>query len=267
MSGTTSGGNPAKATFEILEGENAGEVFTVQYNPKEFKEEKKVAWKEVDEQGKDKSPLEFQKGSPRSVSMDLVFDTTNQESETDVYSYWVEQLLAMTNADATPGSGESTKQSKKRPTTVRFNWGNYQITGVVESITTTYTLFSSGGVPLRAKCQVKMKEWDPEAFVYANIGTAGWEGNAIRLVETVSQQTPQDLAIQHDTTAKQVCEDNNIDDPMQPFQGGEQVIVRPGYRGDQGGGSGAEDFMNDLGQGDLLDQLLAAAESAIRSNI
>lgn len=265
MSGTTSGGNPTKATFEILEGDNAGEIFTVQYNPKEFKEDKKVSWKEVDEQGKDKSPLEFQKGSPRSVTMELLFDTTNEDSETSVYDFWVEQLLAMTNADSTPGSGESTKQSKKRPTTVRFDWGGYQITGVVESVATSYTLFSASGTPLRAKCQVKMKEWDPDAFVYVDMGGGRWEGNEIRLVQAVAGQTPTDVANQNNTTSRQVCKDNNIADPMQPFAGGEEVMVRPGYRGDDDNGGGVDDFMEDLGEGDLLHQAMAAAESGIRS--
>jgi hypothetical protein len=230
MSGTTSGGNPAKATFYIIEGTNAGKTFTVQYNPKEFKEDKKVSWKEVDEQGKDKSPLEFQKGSPRSVTMDLIFDTTNLEQETSVYDKWIEPLMATTNADATPGSGESTKQSKKRPTTIRFQWGGYQLTGVIESISTSYTLFSASGVPLRAKVQVKMKEWDPTTFGFRT-GAAGWAGTDIRLVQAVAGQTPTDLANQNGTTAQQICEDNDIEDPMQPFSGGEEVMIRPGYPG------------------------------------
>jgi hypothetical protein len=227
MSGTTSGGNPTKATFSILEGSNAGKVFTVQYNPKEFKEDKKVAWKEADAQGQNKPPLEFQKGSPRTLTIDLIFDTTNSATETNVYKEWVEPLMAMTNANATPSTGESAKQSKKRPTTVRFDWGNYQLTGVVESIATSYTLFSASGTPLRAKCQVKMKEFNPSEFAFKT-GSAGWQGNSIQLVQAVAGQTPTDLANQNNTSAQQVCEDNNIDDPMQPFTGGEQVVVRPG---------------------------------------
>ena len=186
MSQSTSS-NPTKAAFHILEGEKANETFTVQYNPKEFKVDKKVSWKEVDEQGQDKPPLEFQKGSPRSITMELMFDTTVEDegsSEQDVYWTWVEQLLAMTNTDATPASGESTKQSKKRPTTVHFQWGTFELTGVVESITTTYTLFSAEGTPLRAKCQLKMKEWDPEEFAYGNVGGSHFSFDPLAAVGT-----------------------------------------------------------------------------------
>jgi len=255
MSQSTSS-NPTKACFVILEGDYADETFTVQYNPKEFKVDKKVSWKEVDEQGKDPSPLEFQKGSPRTITMELMFDTTNEETETDVFSVWVEQLLAMTNADSTPASGEATDQGKERPTTVRFEWGTFELTGVIESITSSYTLFSAAGTPLRAKCQVKMKEWDPDAFLYADMGGGRWEGNEIKLVETKAGQLPADLANQNNTSTQQICDDNNLDDPTQPFEGGEEVIVRPGYQGDPPGGGGLpgddgyglDDFLEDLGE-------------------
>ncbi len=279
MSQSTSS-NPTKAAFVILEGDYANETFTVQYNPKEFKVDKKVSWKEVDEQGKDPSPLEFQKGSPRTITMELMFDTTNEETETDVFSTWVEQLLAMTNADSTPATGEATDRGKERPTTVRFEWGTFELTGVIESITTSYTLFAASGTPLRAKCQVKMKEWDPDAFLYADMGGGRWEGNEIKLVETKAGQLPADLANQNNTTTQQICDDNNIEDPTQPFEGGEEVVVRPGYQGhgprgqrpDQDDGYGLDDFMEDLGdakdayeeddQRGLLDIIVDAANQA-----
>jgi len=258
--------SPTKATFVILEGDKANTTFTVQYNPKEFKVDKKVSWKEVDEQGTDPSPLEFQKGSPRTITMELMFDTTKEETEVDVFSTWVEKLLFMTNADNTPQSGEATEQGKERPTTVKFEWGTFEFTGVIESVTTSYTLFSGSGKPLRAKCQVKMKEWEPDPFAYGAAGAAGWGGNAIQLIQTKAGQLPADVANQNNTTTKQVCEDNNIEDPTKPFEGGEEVVVRPGSRGGPGGGGpggpgggpggipgeddgyGLDDFLEDLGE-------------------
>ena len=236
--------NPAKATFTILEGDNADKVFTVQYNPKEFKVDKKVSWKEVEEQGQDKAPLEFQKGSPRAISMELMFDTTYDGAESSVYLEWVQQLLAMTNVDATPGGGESAGQGKKRPTSVKFLWSDFELIGVIESITTSYTMFASDGTPLRAKCQVKMKEWDPEAFDFddATGGQAFIFGEDIAaasgnysasnttsrptVATTQKGQTPSELANKYGTSTQQICVDNDIDDPFYEFQG-EDIIVRP----------------------------------------
>ena len=120
--------HPSKASFTILEGpskHSGSDKFYVQYNPKEFKVDKKVAWKEKEEQGKDASPLEFQKGSPRTITMELMFDTTYNSSGTSVYEEWVKKLLVMTNVDATPEDGEAAKGQKKRPTKVQFLWGDF----------------------------------------------------------------------------------------------------------------------------------------------
>ena len=62
---STSGG---KANFVDLEAGYG--TFTVQYNPKEFKVDKAVSWKEHDDQGQTNAGLEFQKGAPLVVSMD-----------------------------------------------------------------------------------------------------------------------------------------------------------------------------------------------------
>ena len=68
-----------KATLVNLE---MGGTFTFQYNPKEFKVDKAVSWKEHDDQGQN-AGLEYQKGAPMVVSLDAYFDTTN-ESNSDV---------------------------------------------------------------------------------------------------------------------------------------------------------------------------------------
>ncbi len=243
----TTHSNPTKATFTTLECDS-NNTFTVQYNPKEFKVDKKVSWKELDEQGQNESPLEFQKGSPRTISMELMFDNTHEESPTSVYEGWVKQLLAMTNADASP-EGETGNNQKERPTTVLFEWGAFEMTGVIESITTTYTLFASDGTPLRAKCQLKMKEFNPENFSYGATTGSGImadnlagisgrydptntdsrpnrRGSSTKVVTTTAGQTPQDVANQHNTSPQQICHDNNIDDPLHEFSG-EDIIVRP----------------------------------------
>jgi hypothetical protein len=243
----TTHSNPTKATFTTLECDS-NNTFTVQYNPKEFKVDKKVSWKELDEQGQNESPLEFQKGSPRTISMELMFDNTHESTPTSVFEGWIKPLLSMTNAEVQP-EGETGNNQKERPTTVLFEWGAFEMTGVIESITTTYTLFAADGTPIRAKCQIKMKEFNPEAFSYGSTtnsaimadnlaGVSGRydptntdsrpnkRGSSPRVVPTTAGQTPQDVANQHNTSPQQICQDNNIDDPFHEFSG-EEIIVRP----------------------------------------
>lgn len=218
---SASGGSLVKAVFTPLEG---GSEFTVQYNPKEFKVDKQVSWKEHDDQGQDKAYLEFQKGSPMTVNMDLLFDTTVDGS--DVRTAWVNGLLSLTNADVSPSDGEASELGKKRPTRINFTWGNFSLECVIESVSTTYLMFSSDGTPLRAKCSVKLKEWSAGSFSSAS-GGKRWEGNTIRLVEGKAGDTAVTLGNQYNVDPRQIGEDNNLSD-LNGSLAGQNVVVRVG---------------------------------------
>ena len=105
----------SKAFFYGVDG---GESFEVQYNPKELKFDKPVSWKEHDDQGQ-AGALEFQKVTPATIQIELVFDTTKDAS--DVRSVWVNKLLSLTNPEASPGDGEAAELKKKRPPIVTMS--------------------------------------------------------------------------------------------------------------------------------------------------
>jgi len=176
-------------------------VFTVQYNPVNFKFDKPVSWKEHDEQGKE-SKLEFQKSQPANISMELIFDTTN--SNTDVRQGWVNKLLELTNPTV-PDEGDT---KKMRPPKVKFEWGAFCFTGVVESVNTTYTMFSTTGDPLRAKVQLKMKEWKPEKGYKSTGGADGLLSNKIQLVTVQAGQSLSQVASANNTTQQAIQEAN-----------------------------------------------------------
>jgi hypothetical protein len=144
-----SGGNVTKAVFINLEG---GGPFQVQYNPTAFQYDKAVTWQEHEAQGTDKpSPIEFQKNSPATLSMDLLFDTTNEGG--DVREKWVNGILFLTNPMVKPSKGEAGKLDKKRPPRVTFMWSSFKFTGVIASANVTYLMFASSGTPVRANRQ------------------------------------------------------------------------------------------------------------------
>ena len=206
----TSGG---KASFIDLE---AGyPPFQVQYNPKEFKADKAVSWKEHDDQGQTLPNLEFQKGAPMVVSMDLYFDTTNEENS-DVRTKWVNGLLCLTNAVVKLSEGST---DKKRPPKVKFTWGSFQLTAVVESVNVTYLMFGSDGTPIRARCALKMKEWAP-GEVEAHLPR-----DTVKLVTAGSGATASSVALANNTTTKQIMEDNDIEDGTE-IPAGTQLIIK-----------------------------------------
>jgi len=144
-----------KARFESLDG---GGTFTVQFNPKELKLDEKASWKASDEHGEDEPHLTYEKGEPTSLSMELIFDTS--DSQENVNTKFIVPLRGFMTAqyedaeakDATGGG------SNKRPCYAKFIWGNFEFDGVVEKVNSTFLMFSTDGTPIRAKVQVGLKE-------------------------------------------------------------------------------------------------------------
>lgn len=194
-----------KAIFQDLEG---GGTFTVQYNPKEFKADKSVSWKEHDDQGQGKAPLEFQKGGPLVVTMDLYFDTTN-EGNSDVRAKWVNKLLYLTN----PLIPDQNDTKKKRPPKVKFTWGGFNVTCVVESVNTTFLMFSEGGNPVRARCTVKLKEYEVKDFE-AGSGGSHIAGTKVKLVTSSGGTASSIAAANGISTAALLAANPSISDPM-----------------------------------------------------
>ena len=216
-----SGGNVTKAVFINREG---GGPCQVQYNPTAFQYDKAVTWQEHEAQGTDKpSPIEFQKNSPATLSMDLLFDTTNEGG--DVREKWVNGILFLTNPMVKPSKGEAGKLDKKRPPRVTFMWSSFKFTGVIASANVTYLMFGSSGTPVRAKVSVQMNEWVPVEW-YAPAGGGSSIGSGkVQLVTLRPGETVSALAIRMCTSTSRVCADNNIDDPMN-VAAGTALVVR-----------------------------------------
>jgi hypothetical protein len=210
-----SGGSLEKAMF-IAGGGCA--PLTVQYNPVNFKFDKKVSWKEHNEQGQEGS-LEFQTNSPASMSCELHFDTT--KDGVDVREVWVNKLLAMTNPDVAVVGEQG---SKKRPPKVEFTWGSFKLLGVIESLSVTYLMFSTQGTPLRAKVAVKMKEWGAEKYYGAGEGTS-YSPAPVKLVTAKAGDTPTAVAAREGVDFRVVCELNGISDPNGALSAGDQIMI------------------------------------------
>lgn len=217
-----SGGD--KAYFESLD--DGSTKFTVQYNPKEFQVNKAMTWEESKTQGLPVNPLQFQKGAPMTASFDLLFDTTADGS--NVQDAWVEGLLALTNATAQATKGEEAELGKQRPHALLFTWGRFSMKCVIDSITVTYLMFASTGEAVRARCQVKLKEWTPPDEVNnaekfgSSTGGSTWGSGSIMLVG--SGQTLSQIAEAAGADWRDVATENGITDPMEEMTGRELKV-------------------------------------------
>lgn len=222
-----------KASFIGIEGSSAN--FVVQYNPREFSVSKSVTWEEAQTQGESSNPIQYQKGAPMSATMELIFDTTHNNS--NVQTTWVNGLLSLTNASEQAVGGEQKNLGKKRPPALCFTWGTFTMNCVIENVDVTYLMFASSGEAVRAKCTVKLKEWVTSDFAGGGGGSSldqtranlvsGSAGSASKVVEVVGGQTLSQLAASHGTTAQAIATMNNITDPLADLTGTKVAI--PGF--------------------------------------
>ena len=136
-----SGGSVDKAWFF---NEEIGSWFEVQYNPLSFNLERSAKWDEKPVPG-NAPVLEYGGTALASVSMELMFDTTHDGS--DVRSSWVDKLLHLLNPTYKPSDGQGSDADKRRPARVWFQWGSQNMLCVIESVSTSFMMFSQDGTP------------------------------------------------------------------------------------------------------------------------
>src|SRR5882762_1496867 len=143
-----------KVIIGSLDDEGIG--VEAQYNPKELSIDISVPWTAHKVINAHKPDLEFVGGEMRTISLELLFDgyETGQS---------VQQSVGLLGTLATVRAIDSTDPKMRRPHFVAVVWGDRPDTipvfrGVIESISTKYTMFLRDGRPVRATCAVKIKE-------------------------------------------------------------------------------------------------------------
>lgn len=149
--------NNAAQNKIVIVGED-GTTVTAQYNPKEVGLDKSVPWQKGKNSHANTPDLEFTSADGRSLSFELFFD--GYEDSEDVHAKYVSKLLKL--AEVMQEGGD---EAKMRPPMVKVSWGTLpEFKGVLESVSTKYTMFLPNGTPVRATCTVKVKEADKLSF-------------------------------------------------------------------------------------------------------
>lgn len=143
---------------------------TGHYNPKEIEISKPVGWTEHDvlshptaaaakraaEAQRGRIHLEFTGRKSRSVAFELLFDGFEGQ-------YSIEPNVQVLEVLSSPIEATSMDEQLRRPHLCLVAWGDDsaglpRLKCVIESLKIKYTMFSRGGVPLRAVCSVTLKE-------------------------------------------------------------------------------------------------------------
>lgn len=142
----------AEAFLRILQPPTTPDVIPLKFNPSEYQLQKSNTFAEIAIPGLESPPLQWIRGGPETLSMELVVDTS--DTLEDVRAKYVRPLRDLL----------SPAEKLHAPPIVQFVWDGAVFDGVLESLGTTYVLFDPSGVPLRARLAVTMKEYRPVAI-------------------------------------------------------------------------------------------------------
>jgi hypothetical protein len=137
----------------ILNLDKSGKRVECMFNPTEYTFSKQNEWVRSNTFGGDMPQVEFSKGQPATLTMDLYFDTYIKRSDVRKHT---DKIWALTYVDP---DLKDPKTKKSRPPMVRFQWGkSWTFDAVITSISQHFTLFLSDGTPVRAKLSVTFQQ-------------------------------------------------------------------------------------------------------------
>lgn len=203
-----------KAHLEVVNPKGL-EPIPFRFNPTEYQLAKTNNFAELPIPGLQSPPLQYVRGGSEKLTLDLLVDTSDTlEDVRKKYTNGLRTLMAI-NKDL------------HAPPVVKLVWDQEVFTGVMESLTITYTLFNPKGIPLRAKCSVGLKEFVP-IVQQLKVSTPqspdfdkSWK---VRRGDTLSSIAG--ALYQEPTLWREIARANDIDDPRALEPGRELTIPR-----------------------------------------
>lgn len=140
-----------KAYLEIIKPVVPDPIIKFRFNPTEYQLQKSNNFAEINIPGLETPPIQFIRGAGEKLTAELLVDTS--DTLKDVRVEYVNKIRALLNINT----------ELHAPPIVRFVWDTAVFVGVLESLGTTYQLFTPTGVPLRAKLSLSLREYRPVA--------------------------------------------------------------------------------------------------------
>jgi hypothetical protein len=226
---------PGQAFFEVNWDPASGGKVDVpcQFNPTQITLEKGVQYAEINIPGLITPLQQFVRGQAETLNLELMFDTSDQGMGINAVSVTTltDQIYALARIDP----------QSHAPPVVSFHWGNSFpghllpsqtpnqhrecFTGIVTSVRQVFTLWSSLGVPLRAKVTLTMKEYISLNTQLKQLNPASPDKtHAHVLASGETLGTVANLYYSDCTAWRQIADANGIDDPRR-LSPGRQINV------------------------------------------
>ncbi len=174
----------------------------VMFNPPEYQLQVTNQFAEVGIPGLGSSILQFVRGSAKTLTMELFFDTTDEGIDVRLYTGLV---LGLTSLNS----------ETHAPPRLLFLWGSLIFPCVLESVTQTFDFFNFLGMPLRARLNVTLKGHDTlEDLLGSNQllsadRTKQWIFKKGDTLQKIAAQEYGDA-----TNWRPIAQANNIDNPL-----------------------------------------------------
>jgi nucleoid-associated protein YgaU len=174
----------------------------VMFNPPEYQLQVTNQFAEVGIPGLGSSLLQFVRGSAKTLTMELFFDTTHLGIDVRLHTGMVLNLTSLNS-------------ETHAPPPLLFVWGSLIFPCVMESVTQTFDFFNALGMPLRARLNVTLKEHDTlEDILSSNQllsadRTKQWifkKGDTLQRIAAQEYGDPNKW--------RPIAEANNIDNPL-----------------------------------------------------
>lgn len=209
-------------TIVVTWNDGVMEFISAEYNPTELSFNKAAQIAEIPIPGLDSPLLQFVRGQDETLSVDLFFDSTENDtgigaSSVTQYTDQIYQLVKIEPSrhappictflwnDHFPGSDLSRHMGNQKRTSFQC---------IVESVRHRYTLFSPEGIPLRATVTVQLREYKTldEQFAQLNLNSPDrtrvhvlQSGESLSSVAGVHYRRPGEWRL--------IADANGIDDP------------------------------------------------------
>jgi hypothetical protein len=134
-----------------------GTTVTFLFNPAELTIAKANGWKPSETMGRNAPEMRFQGGQSGTLTLAITLDTTDKG--TDVTKHTSKLLDLMKIDPSLPGADPHSNSG--RPPWVEFHWGKLSsFRTIIERMQVKFTYFASDGMPLRAKVDLSLRQYE-----------------------------------------------------------------------------------------------------------
>src|SRR5262245_1143882 len=212
-----------KASIEVLDGSQQGEVYWVLFNPTEYSFARSNTYKATAIPGLGTPLIQFINGECSQLSMELFLDDYTDPMDSSApggaksVKDRLDDLTALLDID----------RDLHAPPPIRFSWGPLQFDGIIEKLTRKVTLFQPDGTPARATLSVAFKQYRTLPDQMQNPRRESSDKSKRRVV--VGSDDLWAIAAREYKDATQwrlIAQENDLDDPRD-ISPGDWLILPP----------------------------------------